>query len=188
MKDFQIWEQLPFGLKAYSTLSYEERVQFDEWQQYTRLSLDNARERIIRLLLKQDLDKAIDVLTDTLAKTHPQYFAVERHFFLTDAIDKFYAMRDVNPRSVDLCLGICDLDIMNLHNYIEEAGHADFYAISPTRSAIILEKQGRIDEAIEICDKAIDLQVLDSNKQLFTVRKEKLQKKLEKQKLKNQNK
>ena len=185
-KYMKIWEELPFGEKAYATLTYEERVKFDEWRQYTTLSLDNARERVIKLLLKQDLDKAIEVVVSAYTEAHQLFFAVERHFFITDIIDKFYAMRDVNPRAVDLCLGLCEIDIMNLKYFIEETGRSEFYAISPTRSAIILEKKGKIDEAIEICNKAIELGVLDTNMNPFEIRKARLEKRLEKQKQKEQ--
>lgn len=185
-KYFEILEKLSFGEKAYATLTYEERVKFDEWRQYTTLSLDNARERVIKLLLKQELDRAVDVTLEALEKAHPDFFAVERHFFLLDIIDKFYAMRDVCEDAAGLCYGLCLLDIDFLHCFIQETGRADFYAVSPTRAAIIMEKAGGIKEAIEICNKAIELGVLDTNMNPFEIRKARLQKKLEKQKQKEQ--
>lgn len=166
-------------------LTSEEQIKFDNMIIYVKNDIAMAENRITKLLLKHDVHKAMDVVVDILANTDKQVFAVERHFFLLGVIDKLYAMRDVFPESVNFCLGLCEIDLRDLHYFMEETGHRDVYAVSPTRAAIILEKKGNLEEAIEICDKAIKLGVLDSNHQPFTVRKEKLKAKLAKHKAKN---
>lgn len=99
------------------------------------------------------------------------------HFFYQDVANILYSMRYISDSAVEHSLILCDKDI----ELLKTTTFNSFLSItSLTRKCIILEKQNKLKEAIEVCDFAIEHNFLD-NKKPFTIRKAKLQNKLNNQ-------
>ncbi len=166
-------------------VSIYKKFSIQEEMEKVRKWMDDSEKQVTKCLLRQDFDAALGIVSDILANTDPVFYVVERHFFLIHVIDSLYTMRDVEPKSMDYCLAFCEIDMKNLKAFIEETGHPELYAVTPTRMAIILEKKGgieNIEEAIKVCDFAIELGVLDASGKTFLPRRMRLLKKLEKMK------
>lgn len=128
---------------------------------------------------------------------------VNRHFSYISLQDFYYKYRTVNEKYIEKCIEYCNLDInslsemqeayiseeirkaqqlasitgsKNLKEEIEEIREQGFIGNIPAfkRLTIIYEKQGKYDEAIEICNRAI---AYGQSVQDFEERKQKLQKK-----------
>lgn len=99
------------------------------------------------------------------------------HFFYQDVANILYSMRYVTDKAVDDSLVLYNKDI----DLLMTTKFDSFMSVpSLTRKCIILEKQNKLKEAIEVCDFAINHNFLDNQKP-FTIRKSKLQNKLNKQ-------
>lgn len=95
------------------------------------------------------------------------------HFFYQDIIGIVYALRYNFEHAIDECLKLCDKDIEILK--LTNIKNATTYALS--RKAIIYEKQGKLQDAIDVCDYGIAYDFLDNGKP-FILRKERLLKKV----------
>ena len=99
------------------------------------------------------------------------------HFFYQDVANIIYSMRYITDSAIEHSLILCDKDI----ELLKSTKFTDPTTITTlTRKCIILEKQNKIKEAIDVCDFAINNNFLDDKKP-FTIRKAKLQNKLNKQ-------
>jgi tetratricopeptide (TPR) repeat protein len=108
-------------------------------------------------------------------------------------IDLYYKQRDDRPDAINFCIDFCLLDINSIeqfialwHQQVKSLGIPDDKIETPRipsfeRLSIIYDKQGRFLEAIEICKKAIELNLQDSTKGGFSARLALLEKKLNKQ-------
>lgn len=127
------------------------------------------------LLYSQNIDLAKIKSKVELAESfeiHSKNEYIDLHFFYNDTIDFVYKLRENEPTAIDYCLSLCDSDIAIL----PKISLSDASIPSLTRKVIILEKQKKIEEAIQLCDYAIEHNYLD-NKKSFNLRKIKLQKK-----------
>ncbi len=128
---------------------------------------------------------------------------IDRHFSYISLQDFYYKYRAVDEKYIEKCIEYCNLDInslsemeeafiseeikrakqlasfdrsKNLKEEIDEIKKRGFIGIIPAfkRLTIIYEKQGKYDEAIEICNRGI---AYGQSVQDFKERKQKLQKK-----------
>lgn len=99
---------------------------------------------------------------------------VTLHFFYQNIANILYAMRHITEKAIEDCIKMCDKDIELLEKF-DFAKNATITSI--TRKAIILEKQNKIEEAINLCELAIKKDYFDNGKP-FTIRKARLLKKI----------
>lgn len=121
---------------------------------------------------------------------------IDRHFYYNSIIDYHYALRDKEKDALEKCIEYCKEDIkiapkvLNLmkrdeaFKYYNEAGKLVFTPPrfpSFHRLAIIYENQGKYDDAIKVCEKAIQLNLKDGTKTGFEGRIKRLEKKINKE-------
>lgn len=106
--------------------------------------------------------------------------AIDTHFILNSLINLTYLLRD-NSEELDKCIHFCKMDIKLLPDFLH-AWQQKWTNIpripSFERLAIIYEKQGNINEAIKVCEIAIQNHLKDSTKGSFEGRLSRLQKKI----------
>lgn len=115
---------------------------------------------------------------------------IDRHFTYNQYIELYYKQRDKGPEYLEKCIEYCKKDIELFPKFKEawikcevtkeeKAAGYTFNLRIPSfeRLAIIYEKQGKIDEAIEICKKAIEYGLHDRTKGGFQGRLNRLYKK-----------
>lgn len=103
------------------------------------------------------------------------------HFGYNHLIDLCYKMRE-SGNYLDECIKYCKLDIALFPKLIASFQNK-LGGVPPSipafpRLAIIYEKQGKFEEALEICDLAIKYNISDGTKSDFIGRREKLLKKI----------
>jgi hypothetical protein len=160
------------------------------------------QNKIPRMLMKRNFEAAMNRIDELMEATDPLCDANARHWYLISALKDFYALRDEDPLIYMYCLTICDYDLSNLHNWIittetrkefpedeqgrtlwDEPGRLVFCPLSVThletaiKKAIILERIGDLDAAIEFCEWAIENEVPDAGGKSFLGRKARLEKK-----------
>lgn len=94
---------------------------------------------------------------------------ISLHFFYNDVLNRIYSLRNEDSEAIDYCLQICEHDI----NILPKISLTNTSIPSLTRKAIILEKQHKIDEALDVCDYAIENNYFDDKKS-FLFRKNRL--------------
>lgn len=114
---------------------------------------------------------------------------VDLHFVYNHLIDLYYKQRDTRPDSIERCVDFCDRDMTSIRQFLKawrkklkRPGVKESEVQIPRipsfeRLAIIYEKQGRFSEAINVCKKAIKLDLHDSTKNGFSGRLTRLEKK-----------
>lgn len=139
------------------------------------------------------LQKALDSKDVTLS---------DRHFIYNELITLYYKQRDAKPDAIDKCIRYCKEDISFLEEFLiaDRKEHEDrqnslkeindelinkingnYYPPripSLARLIIIYENQGKISEAIEICEIGIKYGLKDGTKGGFVERRIRLEKKL----------
>ncbi len=103
---------------------------------------------------------------------------ISYHFTLLRVLSIIYPLKDIEPYFVKETLALCDKDIEILANMPANFKNASIPTL--TKKAIILEKQGKLEEAIEVCDFAIAHEFYEENKGSFNIRKNRLIKKIKK--------
>ena len=166
--------------------------------------LEVEAHKITKLLMVRKLEKAMESIEKSLHLADPIRDAAAIHWYLISALRDFYSIREEEPLACSYCLQICDYDLQNIENYFLESGtrieyqHDEqgriilnepaelvYHRIPPKnlekaiKKAIILEKLGRLDEAIDHCDYAIKHDIPDTNGKSFLSRKMRLEKKRE---------
>ncbi len=110
---------------------------------------------------------------------------VDRHFFLTTAADCYYKQRDSRDNALEMAKKYYQKDIELFPKYKSalkrETGGVLPRIASFTQMAIILEKEGHYQDAIDICKLALKNGIQEKTKSGFEGRIEKLEKKLQKQ-------
>lgn len=109
----------------------------------------------------------------------------EKHAAHNSLIDMYYKQRDENPSALDSCIYYCIKDI-EIVDGIEQEWFQHYSMreeVKPPipsfkRLAIIFEKQGKLDEAIEVCERAVKYKLDDGTKGGFEGRIRKLKKNL----------
>lgn len=156
-----------------------------------------------------EFDKAAEItLLDQLNSN--QKDLLSKHFTLISLQDLYYRYRALDQKYLDLCIEYCIQDINQLHHMQDAYKVKEIQRIQSTaylfpaseirkeikavenegfigripafeRLAIIYERQGKIKEAIDICDQAIAYtKSLNTSSQDYVDRKENLLKKLNK--------
>ena len=89
--------------------------------------------------------------------------AEDLHNLFGVIIFHFYSHRHDTERHYAFLNTVCDLDISNVHNYAKKNARTRAFLLMPsfTKKAIMLEQEGRIEEAIEICNLANMYNVYD---------------------------
>ena len=137
--------------------------------------------QIHRQLKVGNIERAFILFLESINIANPIEFAIDRHFYIIQILEEFYAMRDYDSIALQYCLAICDEDIKNGDNLIKKMNSDTFDMVSPTRKAIILERNMDYTGAIEVCEWALERDLLDSGKKSFIGRKARLEKKLQNQ-------
>lgn len=137
--------------------------------------------QIHRQLKVGNIERAFILFLESINIANPIEFAIDRHFYIIQILEEFYAMRDYDSIALQYCLAICDEDIKNGDNLIKKMNSDTFEMVSPTRKAIILERNMDYAGAIEVCEWALERDLLDSGKKSFIGRKARLEKKLQNQ-------
>ena len=121
---------------------------------------------------------------------------IDRHFYLNSAIDYYYGLRDKEEEALQKCIDYCMEDIKiapeviklmekddNWKHYNEEGELVFIPPRFPSfqRLAIIYEKQGKLEEAIEVCKKSLENDLRAGTKSGFEGRIERLERKLNKE-------
>ncbi len=99
------------------------------------------------------------------------------HFCLTELVKHLYKYRDTQNLFIDVILKICSKDIEVLQIINKELSNASVTTLS--KMATILEKKKRYAEIIEICNFAIKYNFYEENHASFSIRLEKIKKKME---------
>jgi hypothetical protein len=134
---------------------------------------------IATLLFHNEIDTAIRVSEALIYEMPESGFAVERHFSFLRQLDMFYPLKSETPDVFVHCMLLCKKDMEFADELLKEL-KPPVNLVSPTKMAIMLEQQGLIDEAISVCDWAIEKDIWDYRKNSFRDRKNRLIKKLEK--------
>lgn len=161
-------------LKTTSHKTYFER--YEEHRKFADYVFDSKNEIVIAYQ-NSDFNKVKEIIAKVesmASKSNDDKITL--HFFYQDIANILYAMREIAPTAIDDCISLCDKDIKILKT---TKLHTPVSITTLTRKAIILEKQNKLEEAIAVCDFGIEHNFLD-NKNSFSIRKSKLQSKLNK--------
>lgn len=106
---------------------------------------------------------------------------VDKHFYLMSAGDCYYRQRESRQGALELAEQYYMKDVMLFPQYkkplLDEIGNMPRIP-SFQQLAILYEKAGRYQEAIDICKQALDYGLRDNTKSGFSGRIEKIQKKM----------
>lgn len=125
-------------------------------------------------------DWAEEMLLEALRRSKD---AIDTHFVYNDLIDFYYRQRETKADALELCEKYCWLDVELAPKVLECDWLKDARLPSFQRLAIIYEKRGQYDKAIEICERALALGLNDGTKTGFEGRIKRLKKKLNTSKL-----
>lgn len=145
----------------------------------TQIILGKIKERYMRHLIKRDGSEALKCVYEAMGCTDPERDVIARHFFLLDALDMMYGLRDEDSEAYMACITICEYDMLSIDALCRAMGRS-FNMVSPTRACIIFERFGMYEDALEICDTCIERGVLDGSHKTFHARRERLAKKMQK--------
>lgn len=164
----------------------DENIYVDEWKEFNSLS-ERERDRILGGKVQQFWDRALEYsiryieekdfesLSEFLANIWETRDLVESaddlHTLTENVIERLYPDREI-PRCRELIYTLCRLVLSNADNY-RRAGRYHVW-LTPTKLAILLEKDKRIDEAIEVCDICISKNISDRGYASFDERKARL--------------
>lgn len=107
----------------------------------------------------------------------------DRHFVYNSLIDLYYKQRDDRDDAIGQCIRFCKEDIESIDEFLD-AWMAEYDDDEPPRIpafkrlAIIYEKQGDYEKAIDVCEMAMDRGLDDGTKGGFEGRKQRLQNKM----------
>jgi len=157
----------------------------DAYGMFLNRKYDNAEKMLLKALNAKD-DNVID-----------------RHFTYNILIKLYYKLRDERKDALEICIKYCKEDIERLSEFLEteekiyrsrwnyskkhygqyggyEGEHEYHLPQCPSviQLAIIYEKKGEFQKAIDLCNFALKLGLKDGTKQGFQGRKAKLEKKL----------
>lgn len=90
----------------------------------------------------------------------------------------FYKQRDDREDAIEKCIEYCQKDIEIADEFVAEFGGVPRIP-SFKRLAIIYERQERYEDALEVCDRALEIGTTDGTKGGFEGRKERIRNKME---------
>lgn len=113
---------------------------------------------------------------------HGDVNALDVHYFCEQAASCYYKQRKFRPDAVDLTMYFCLRDIELFPEYAKLM-QSQYDYVPPKimtfqQLAILYEKQGQYQKAIEICDLAMSYGLEDTTQGGYPARVEKLQRKL----------
>ena len=103
--------------------------------------------------------------------------ATSTHFTYNELIDVYYKQRDDRDDAIERCIKYCKKDIEVAEEFVAEFGEVPRIP-SFKRLAIIYEKQDRYEEALAVCEQALDIGTTDGTKGGFEGRKDRLRRKM----------
>ncbi|WP_435158641.1 tetratricopeptide repeat protein [Haladaptatus sp. DFWS20] len=107
----------------------------------------------------------------------------DRHFVYNSLIELYYKQRDERNDAIEKCIAYCEEDIDTIDAFLDawerEYGDGPPGIPSFKRLAIILEKQGNYQDALEICEMAIQRGLSDGTKGGYKGRKQRIQNKID---------
>jgi len=103
----------------------------------------------------------------------------DKHFVYNSLIKLYYKQRDNRDDAIEKCVKYCREDIESVQSFLDAWDGEPPRIPAFKRLAIIYDKQENYQEAIEICDKALQLGLSDGTKGGFEGRKQRLQNKID---------
>lgn len=108
----------------------------------------------------------------------------DRHFVYNSLIELYYKQRDDRDDAIENCIKYCKEDIDRIGEFLDEWGDGPGNPEAPRipafrRLAIIYERRGEYQEAIAVCERALDFGLSDGTKGGFEGRLERIMKKME---------
>ena len=104
--------------------------------------------------------------------------ATSTHFTYNELIDVYYKQRDDRKDALEKCIEYCQKDIEIADDFVSEFGDVPRIP-SFKRLAIIYEKQARYEDALAVCDQALEIGTTDGTKGGFNGRKDRIRKKMD---------
>lgn len=135
------------GASSYAPRETNLTYQEDKWSQLTH--------KIVNLLEDGDVDETFALVGEMLDSNDLQADAVEIHKILDLLVYYLYKVYPGYRRDYeDEIMALCEIDVSNYENYIQAtADNPDHRVyVIPTYYAILLERNDRYDEAIELCE------------------------------------
>jgi tetratricopeptide (TPR) repeat protein len=86
--------------------------------------------------------------------------ATSTHFAYNELIDVYYKQRDDREDAIEKCIEYCKKDIEIAEEFVAEFSEVPRIP-SFKRLAIIYERQGQYEEALTVCDQALDIETTD---------------------------
>ena len=106
---------------------------------------------------------------------------VNAHFFYQETAECYYKQRDIRPDAIARTEAFCLNDLTILPDYLPKLRLSDGSfprIVTIQRLVVLYEKEGRIQEAIDLCNLAIRYGLTDNTKGGYPAKLEKLKKKL----------
>ncbi len=100
------------------------------------------------------------------------------HFMYNSLIKAYYKQRNERNDAIENCIEYCKRDFEIVDDFLESWDGEPPRIPSFKRLAIIYKKQQKYEEAIEVCNKAIERGLSDKTKTGFEGRKQRLENKL----------
>lgn len=125
---------------------------------------------------EKDYDFAEMVLLTALEREDGS--ATSTHFTYNELIKIYYKQRDDRQDAIEKCIEYCKKDIEIADEFVAEFGEVPRIP-SFKRLAIIYENQERYENALAICDQALEIGTTDGTKGGFEGRKERIYKKMQ---------
>lgn len=103
--------------------------------------------------------------------------ATSTHFTYNALIDVYYKQRDDRGDAIEKCIEYCKKDIEIAEEFVAEFGDVPRIP-SFKRLAIIYERQERYEDALAVCNRALDIGTTDGTKSGFEGREERIRNKI----------
>ena len=136
-------------------------LKHDAKKLFTEYSINSS---IIYFVRAKKIESATQLVLGIWDKCDKVQFAEHLHNMINSVVFNIYSLRNDSKEMRNFLHFICDLSISNIENYAKGAiRNPDglCYMSVLEKKAILLEKEGRIEEAISVCDIGIKYQVLD---------------------------
>lgn len=135
-----------------------------------------------KLVSNKEYDLAEKVLLNGLDS--PDDNPTDRHFIYNSLIDLYYKQRDEREDAIERCIECCKADIDSIDEFHQELQEENEDASLPRipafkRLAIIYERQGEFEKALEVCEEAIQRSLSDGTQGGFEARRERIENKMD---------
>lgn len=140
----------------------------------------NADKKMFDLIRSGKYAETYKFLIGVLESKDNYEYAYELYNLIDQAIYNLYPMRNLDG-CTDMILELGKRGFALIDGYIEVARQYTVWRF-PTQIAIILEKQGKLEDAIELCKFLEERNVRDTGYNTFAARRLKLEERLKKRK------